>query len=57
MRYAIIDNEGVVLNVAVSDYPLAVNWIEAPSANKGDIYKAGVFTAPPQEIVEEVTVE
>jgi hypothetical protein len=46
MNYAIIDN-GSVVNVAVSDSPLAQNWIQSDTAAIGDLYSNGVFTKPP----------
>ena len=48
MRYAIIEN-GIVVNVALSDYPLAENWIEDAEnvAQIGGSYD-GVFQAAPE---------
>ena len=46
MKYAIIEN-GIVTNIAVSNAPLADNWIASESARIGDEYKGGQFTAPP----------
>ncbi len=50
MRYAIIEN-GIVVNVALSDYPLAENWIEDAEnvAQIGGSYD-GMFRAAPEKI-------
>ncbi len=47
MKYAIIENNKVK-NIAVSESPLADNWIEAQSAKIGDDYdpETGTFTTP-----------
>lgn len=45
MKYAIIEN-GKVVNVAVSDEPLADNWIQSDVAQIGDIYDGSTFTTP-----------
>lgn len=45
MRYAIIEN-GVVVNVAVSDAPLADKWIASDTAQIGDLYVDGQFVPP-----------
>lgn len=49
MRYAIVEN-GIVANVALSDYPLAENWIEDPDglAQIGGAYD-GNFQAAPEK--------
>ena len=46
MKYAIIEN-GVVVNVAVAEAPLAENWIASESAAIGDTYEGGNFVRPP----------
>ena len=47
MRYAIIENN-VVVNVAVSDFPLAGNWVEDNgSAQIGGAYDGAFHPAPP----------
>lgn len=46
MRYAIVEN-GTVVNVAVSDEPLADNWIASNTAAIGDLYENGQFVPPP----------
>ena len=46
MRYAIIE-DGKVANVAVSDEPLAPNWIASDTAAIGDLYEDGQFVPPP----------
>ena len=46
MRFAIIENDKVV-NVAVSDEPLAPNWIASDTAAIGDLYEDGQFVPPP----------
>jgi hypothetical protein len=45
MKYAIIEN-GVVINTALADAPLADNWIESDVGGIGWTYEGGVFTAP-----------
>jgi hypothetical protein len=42
MRFAIIEN-GIVVNVAVSESPLADNWIASEEAEIGLTYANGVF--------------
>ena len=44
-RYAIV-SDGVVVNVAVSEYPLDTNWIESDSASIGFLYVNGQFVNP-----------
>lgn len=46
MRYAIV-KDGVVLNVAVANAPLADNWIATTTANPGWLYQNGEFLPPP----------
>lgn len=45
MNYAIVEN-GTVINVALSDEPIASNWIQSDIAKIGDNYdpETGVFT-------------
>ena len=43
MRFAIIEN-GIVVNVAVSESPLADNWIASEEAEIGLTYANGVFS-------------
>lgn len=45
MRYAIIENN-IVVNIAVADAPLANNWIDASTANIGDIWNGTNFLPP-----------
>ena len=40
--YAVITN-GKVVNIALSDKPLAGNWIESSAARIGDMYENGAF--------------
>lgn len=48
-RYAIIEN-GVVVNVTVSESALAPNWIQSDIADIGDLYIDGQIVKPaPQE--------
>ncbi len=47
-RYAIVEN-GRVVNIAVSEAPLAANWIESESACIGDIYTGGRFVKPSED--------
>lgn len=47
MKYAIIEN-GVVVNIAKADAPLADNWIEAGAAKIGDSWDGETFTSPPR---------
>lgn len=42
MKYAIVEN-GVVVNVAVADAPLAENWIAAGNARVGDTWDGSTF--------------
>lgn len=47
MNYAIIEN-GVVVNMAVSDVPLETNWVLASDGvGIGWLYEAGGFSPPP----------
>ena len=46
MRFAILDENSVVVNVAVGDTALADNWIASDTALIGDIYAGGVFSTP-----------
>lgn len=54
MNYAIVEN-GTVINVALSDEPIASNWIQSDIAKIGDIYDpaTGVFTTPSFEELPE----
>ena len=59
MKYAIIEN-GVVLNLAIADQPLAENWIEFDGAvNIGDLYDGEAFNPPPpvQKSADEIKAE
>jgi hypothetical protein len=46
MRFAIIDENNVVSNVAIGDTALADNWVATDTALIGDIYADGVFSTP-----------
>jgi len=46
MRFAIINENNVVVNVAIGDTALADNWIASDTALIGDIYADGVFSTP-----------
>jgi hypothetical protein len=46
MRFAIIDKNNVVSNVAIGDTALADNWIASDTALIGDIYADAVFSTP-----------
>lgn len=46
MRFAILNEENVVVNVAISDEALEDNWIAADTALIGDVYADGVFATP-----------
>ncbi len=46
MRFAIIE-DGVVVNVAVSERALADTWVASDTAVIGDIYENGAFIQPP----------
>lgn len=48
MNYAIVEN-GIVTNIAVSDAPLADNWIASEVARIGDRYEDGQFVTPPPD--------
>lgn len=43
MRFAILDENNVVSNVAISDIALADNWIASDTALISDVYADGVF--------------
>lgn len=49
MKFAIIEN-GVVTNIAVSENPLADNWVPSESAEIGYEYKNGQFVKPEPNI-------
>ena len=42
MKYAIVE-DGKVVNLAVSEEPLAENWIASDTAGIGDLYQVGEF--------------
>jgi hypothetical protein len=46
MRFAILNEDNVVVNVAISDEALEANWIASDTALMGDIYADGVFSTP-----------
>lgn len=46
-NYAIVEN-GLVVNVALSDEPLADNWIASDEAAIGWTYADGQFSPPPE---------
>jgi hypothetical protein len=46
MRFAILDENNVVANVAIGDSALADNWIASDTALIGEVYADGVFSAP-----------
>lgn len=46
MRFAILNENNAVWNVAIGDTALADNWIASDTALIGDIYADGVFTTP-----------
>ncbi len=46
MRFAIIDGNNVVSNVAIGDSALADNWIASDTALINDVYADGVFSTP-----------
>lgn len=48
MRFAIIKT-GRVANVAVSETPMAENWIASTTAKIGDLWDGAVFTTPEPE--------
>jgi hypothetical protein len=59
MKYAIIEN-GVVVNLAIADEPLAENWIEFEGVvNIGDLYDGEAFNPPPpvQKSADEIKAE
>ena len=49
MKFAIIEN-GIVVNIAVSENPLADNWVPSESAEIGYEYKNGQFVKPEPNI-------
>jgi hypothetical protein len=46
IRFAIIDENNVVVNVAVGDEPLADNWVVSDTAQIGDVHADGAFSTP-----------
>lgn len=46
MRFAILNEDNVVVNVAISDEALKDNWIANDTALIGDIFADGVFSTP-----------
>lgn len=46
MRFAILDENNVVANVAIGDTALADNWIASDTALIGDLYSDGAFFTP-----------
>jgi len=46
MKYAILDAQNVVINIAVSNSPLKPNWIPGAGAKIGDIWDGAKFTTP-----------
>lgn len=55
MKYAIVEN-GVVVNVAKADAPVAPNWIESDTAGIGWTYDGETFTEP-EPLTEPVPAE
>lgn len=45
MKYAIVENN-VVVNVAESEQPLDLTWVQSDVAKIGDIYDGTSFTTP-----------
>lgn len=50
MRFAILNGNNTVVNIAISGSPLAENWIASDTALIGDSYSDGVFTTPPPDL-------
>lgn len=50
MHYAIIEN-GVVVNVAVADEPLADNWIASDGASIGWLWDGSTLFPPPAPVI------
>jgi hypothetical protein len=46
MRFAILNEGNIVVNVAIGDTALADNWVATDTALIGDIYADGVFSTP-----------
>jgi len=46
MRFAILNEDNVVVNVAISGEALDDNWIASDTALIGDIFADGVFSTP-----------
>ena len=46
MRFAILNEDNVVVNVAISGEALDDNWIASDTALIGDVYADGAFAAP-----------
>lgn len=49
MRFAIIENDKVV-NIAISDEPIAENWIASDTALIGQLYDGSVFSDAPPDV-------
>lgn len=54
-KYAIIEN-GVVVNIAVSESAQDENWIESENAGIGWLYDGEVFSAPPDNRRHQVKI-
>ena len=46
IRFAILDGNNAVINIAIGEAPLADNWIASDTALIGDIYIDGLFSTP-----------
>ena len=52
-RFAVLEND-YVINVAISDYPLELNWIESDTAQIGNKYVNGEFVFSDIQIQEQI---
>jgi len=50
IRFAILDENNVVANVAIGDTALFDNWIASDTALIGDTYAGGVFSPPEPDV-------
>jgi len=50
MRFAIIDDNKIVVNIALGEVALVDNWIASDTALIGDLYADGVFSTPEPDV-------
>jgi hypothetical protein len=49
MRFAIVEDNKVI-NIAISDIPLAENWVASDTALMGQLYDGGIFLDAPIDV-------